>query len=131
MRRTWRTWLLVALASGGVAWGTLVLPPTARAGEQVTRGKELYQEHCARCHGDRGEGKLGRALIGPDAGLGGYGTAQGLFEYVSKVMPIDRPGRLFEDEYWAVLAFILNQNRLLPPGTPLGRDNAAAIRISH
>ena len=45
-------------------------------------------------------------------------------------MPIDAPGRLLESEYWAVLAYILTQNRMLPDGTTLGRQNAANVRLT-
>jgi hypothetical protein len=45
-------------------------------------------------------------------------------------MPIDAPGKLLESEYWAVLAYILTQNQLLPSGTTLGRQNAASVRLT-
>ncbi len=45
-------------------------------------------------------------------------------------MPFDNPGSLKAEEYWVILAFILDANRLLPPDTVLGPDNAASIRIS-
>jgi hypothetical protein len=39
--------------------------------------------------------------------LSGYGTADVLFDYTRRVMPADRPGRMQEVEYWAVLAYLL------------------------
>lgn len=117
---------MLLLGLGGGLARTIAVP----AGDQVDRGREIYQARCALCHGDKGEGRLGRPLIGPDAGLGGFGTAMGLFDYVRKVMPADAPGRLLESEYWAVLAFILKENDLLPPETTLGRDSAAAVPLS-
>jgi S-disulfanyl-L-cysteine oxidoreductase SoxD len=122
-------WGAVALAMVG-GGGLLGLPPIAAQDDQIRRGQAVFDERCAKCHGAQGEGKLGRALIGPTANLGGYGTARGLFDYTRKIMPIDAPGRLLESEYWAVLAFILNQNKLLPDGTTLGRQNAAGVRLT-
>jgi S-disulfanyl-L-cysteine oxidoreductase SoxD len=120
--------MLLALISLG--WeGFIMAPSFVQAEDQVARGQVVYQERCASCHGEQGEGKVGRALIGSSAGLGGYGTARGLFDYVRKVMPADAPGRLTESEYWAVLAYILAQNGQLPPGTTLSRETAAHIPI--
>ena len=116
----------MALGWGGAA--TLAL--SAQGTEQVARGREVFNERCAKCHGEQGEGKLGKALIGPKANLGGYGTARGLFDYTRTIMPIDTPGRLLESEYWAVLAYILTQNGILAPGTTLGRQNAGQVRLA-
>jgi cytochrome c len=127
MRAVW--WgLAMSLAIGGMA--AIAVPPIAAQDEQLQRGKAVYEERCAKCHGEQGQGKLGRALIGPAANLGGYGTARGLFDYTRKIMPIDAPGKLLESEYWAVLAYILNQNRILPDGTTLSRQNAANVRLT-
>lgn len=128
MRALW-WWLLVLGMVGGAAL-LASLPTRAQEGSQVERGKAIYEERCAKCHGEQGQGKLGRALIGSAANLGGYGTARGLFDYTRKIMPIDAPGKLLESEYWAVLAYILSENKLLPNGTTLGRQNAAGIRLN-
>ena len=34
----------------------------AAAEDPLTEGRRLYQQHCAACHGDFGEGGVGRAL---------------------------------------------------------------------
>jgi cytochrome c len=124
--------LLGGVLAIAVIGGTtlLVSLPIPAQDDQVRRGQTVFIERCAKCHGEQGEGKLGRALIGPTANLGGYGTARGLFDYTRKIMPIDAPGRLLESEYWAVLAYILTQNKLLPDGTTLGRQNAASVRLT-
>ena len=124
--------LLWGMLAGAVIGGATALMslPIAAQDDQIQRGHAVFVERCVKCHGEQGEGKLGRALIGPTANLGGYGTARGLFDYTRKVMPIDAPGKLLESEYWAVLAFILNQNKLLPDGTTLGRQNAASVRLT-
>lgn len=100
-----------------------------RAHQQVVKGKTLYQEHCARCHGDQGEGKRGPVLIGPRHGMRGYGTAQGLYNYTSQVMPFDAAGSLSSEEYWAVLAYLLDANSIALPQSALSSANAEQIRI--
>lgn len=37
-------------------------------------------------------------------------------------MPFDAPGSLTEDQYWNVIAFLLDKNQLLPDDTVLGPD---------
>ena len=111
--------------------GVSVRAASAQTPQGTTQdGELLYAERCAKCHGEQGQGKLGRALIGSTANLGGYGTARGLFDYTRKIMPIDAPGKLLESEYWAVLAYILTENKLLSDGTTLGRQNAGGIRLT-
>ena len=99
------------------------------AEEQIVTGKTVYQEHCARCHGDQGEGKRGPLLIGPRHGMRGYGTAQGLYNYTSQIMPFDAAGSLSSEEYWAVLAYLLDANGVALPQAALSAANAEQIPI--
>jgi cytochrome c len=126
---------LGGLASPGSVGGWLVAASGGPAAlvantEQIERGKALFASRCAGCHGSAGQGGDGPRLIGSPNGLAGYQTAQRLFEYTSAEMPADSPGSLKPAEVWDVLAFILDSNRLLPPGTTLGPDNAATNRLS-
>lgn len=124
---TKRRLLFVSLLLGIVGWRCGTQGPAAA--EQVVKGRQLYTAHCARCHGDQGEGKRGPALIGPHYAFSGRGTARGLYDYVSKVMPFDAPGTLKEEEHWAILAFILNRNDLLASDTVLKPENAESIPL--
>ena len=98
--------------------------------DQVAIGKTVFLEHCAKCHGENGEGKIGPTLVAARDPLAGYHTADNLFAYVSRAMPFDHPGSLKEQEYWDVIAFLLNANRVLPPGTQVGKDNAKAVKTT-
>jgi S-disulfanyl-L-cysteine oxidoreductase SoxD len=121
------TALVVAVALGS---GLSPAPIVAQdADRQVTQGQAIYARRCARCHGAGGEGKMGPSLIGAKHHLSGYGTADVLFDYTRQVMPADRPGRMQEVEYWAVLAYILHENGLLPPGTILESTTAPQIPL--
>jgi hypothetical protein len=37
-------------------------------------------------------------------------------------MPFDEPGSLTTDQYWSVIAYLLDANDLLPPETVLGPE---------
>ena len=121
------TTLLVALGLGS---GLLPGPIVAQdADRQLAQGQAIYARRCAMCHGEGGEGKIGPSLIGAKHHLSGYGTADVLFNYTRQVMPADRPGRMLEVEYWAVLAYILHENGLLPPATILEAATAPQITL--
>jgi S-disulfanyl-L-cysteine oxidoreductase SoxD len=119
------TALFVAVALGSGLWPGSILAQDAD--RQVAQGQAIYARRCAKCHGAGGEGKMGPSLIGAKHHLSGYGTADVLLDYTRQVMPADRPGRMLEVEYWAVLAYILHENGLLPAGTIL--DGATAPQI--
>lgn len=59
-----------------------------------------------------------------------FPTARELHTFVSKTMPFDKPGELSPDDYWAVTAFLLQQNNKLPAGLELSVANASAVIIN-
>ncbi len=117
----------VAVGLGSGLWSGPIV--AQGADRQVAQGQAIYARRCARCHGAGGEGKMGPSLIGAKHHLSGYGTADVLFDYTRQVMPADRPGRMLEVEYWAVLAYILHENGLLPPGAILEGGTAPQIPL--
>lgn len=132
---------MLFVVAGGAALSAASAPPVPdvaepaptvlAATEQTNRGKELFGMHCARCHGDQGQGTSeGPRIIGSPNGLASYMTAKGLFDFASTEMPADARGSLMPQVYWDVLAFVLESNRLLPPDVTLGPENAANIRLS-
>jgi len=90
----------------------------------------VFLARCAKCHGEKGEGQIGRQLVAPWDPLAGYRTADQLFAYVRRSMPSDDPGSLREQDYWDVIAFLLDANGLLPPGTQVGEDNARMVKTT-
>lgn len=105
-------------------------PARVATAEQVARGRAIFEARCAKCHGPEGQGATeGPQLIGQPNGLSGYRTAKGLFDFVTSDMPADAPGSLRPEEYWDVLAFILDANRLIGPDVTLGPDTAEGIRL--
>ncbi|MDR7522999.1 MAG: cytochrome c [Armatimonadota bacterium] len=121
---------LLAASSGVLARASPALPPQVAATEQVDRGRTVFRSSCAKCHGPEGQGGEGPTLIGPASVVRSYRTAQTLFDFVSANMPFDAPGSLKAEDYWDILAFVLDANGLLPPDVVLGPETAPNIRIS-
>ncbi|MBI4539764.1 MAG: c-type cytochrome [Gemmatimonadetes bacterium] len=121
-----------ALAGGRQppAPGAVALPPRAGVaaeaqGAQLARGQPLYERRCASCHD--AEGAIGTSL--DRVMLGAYVTARALFDYVKDSMPLDAPGKLPDQDYWDLLAYLLRSRELLPAGMTLGPENAETLRI--
>jgi cytochrome c len=115
-----------ALLAAGVAM-VRAQPESA----QLRMGAKVYAENCAMCHGDQGQG--GAAFKFPIKGAGHqlarFKTALGLFEYNQLLMPYDDPGKINDEQKWAVTALMLDRSGLLPAGVVLGPDNARTIEI--
>ncbi len=90
----------------------------------ATTGATVYQTHCLACHGDKGQGGINDALSGgagtlistrPQRTVGSYWPyATSLFDYVRRAMPYNAPGSLSTDELYAVTAYLLYINRIIP-----------------
>jgi mono/diheme cytochrome c family protein len=79
---------------------------------QVAHGKHLYESACAKCHGEQLEGIVGPALSGPAfaPASNSHLTIGGMYQYMSTNMPADRPGKLADQDYADLLAFLLYTN---------------------
>jgi len=82
--------------------------------EQADHGKALFDANCAQCHGQNLEGIEAPGLAGPDV-MGNWATAQGMYDYFSVAMPPTAPGKLGDDNYVDIMAYILKVN-----GAPAG-----------
>jgi len=85
---------------------------------QATRGKALYSQECASCHG--GEltgGEMAPPLAGGEFMAGWDGLTIGdLFERVRISMPQNSPGSLSGQQNADILAFVFSANKF-PAGT--------------
>jgi cytochrome c len=100
----------------------LGLPPGKGS---VADGKKVYDAKCLACHG---EGAKGGPVFGTMVGgIGSFKTntrvltpgsmypyAGVLFDYVRRAMPMNAPQSLTDDESYAVSAYILHLNGLMP-----------------
>lgn len=114
------------------------------AGRGTARdGGAIYRAQCAACHGAEGQGLgplypalIGRDPRGEDFGfaldhsiprtIGNYWShATTLYDYIRRAMPLYTPGSLTADETYAVTAYLLAANRVIPDSAVL---DAAALR---
>lgn len=120
---TLRQLLLAALAAAFTSASLAQTPPAPPAGasEQVVQGGQLYQQHCALCHGPTGRDgtTFPRPIWGPGHDLGKFGTANGLFDYLQLMMPFDDPNKLNDQQKTAVAAYMLVRNGSLPAASTL------------
>jgi cytochrome c len=112
----------------------------------VDEGRTVFAEHCAACHGENGEGRaVPGAAGGFDRLVGGFGTldkphpvktvgsywpyATTLFDYVRRAMPFNAPQSLSADELYAVCAYILFLNGIIPETSVLDAKTLAQVRM--
>jgi len=86
--------------------------------EQATRGKALYAQECASCHGSElTGGEMAPPLAGGEFMAGWDGLTIGdLFERVRISMPQNAPGSLSGQQNADILAFVFSSNKF-PAGT--------------
>jgi polar amino acid transport system substrate-binding protein len=98
---------------------------------QVAHGKRLYSSNCAKCHGADMQGITAPALSGPAfaPASGSHLTIGGIYTYMSTNMPADRPGKLKDDEYADIMAYLLNANGYGPGAAKMTADTARASTI--
>ncbi len=112
---------------------------------QARSGENIYKHQCARCHGDRGEGKddsfrglRAPELIGPSAlpckprpfqkiRQHDFRTVKDVYDYVSALMPADQPASLESAQYWSVLAYTLQANGKTADGVRLDATSSAQM----
>ena len=112
------------------------LPPGSGS---VSQGSEVFNQQCAACHGAKGEGGVGDRLVGGQGTLGTpkpvrtvgsyWPYAPTLFDYIRRAMPQNAPQSLSNDDVYAVSAYILSLNGLLPADATLDAKALAAIRM--
>jgi S-disulfanyl-L-cysteine oxidoreductase SoxD len=112
------------------------LPPGSGS---VSHGREVFDQQCAACHGAKGAGGIGDQLVGgqgtlatpkPVRTVGSYWPyAPTLFDYIRRAMPRNAPQSLSNDDVYAVSAYILNLNGLLPADATLDARTLSAIKM--
>ena len=106
----------------------------------VAQGRQVYAQKCVACHGADAKG-------GPVYGtmVGGIGTmtksprvltpgsmypyAPILFDYIRRAMPMDRPQTLSNDEVYALSAYLLNLNGLVPASAVMDAQSLPKVQM--
>jgi S-disulfanyl-L-cysteine oxidoreductase SoxD len=114
------------------------LPPgrgTAKEGAQLYRTKG-----CAGCHGATGIGgsaPMLKSKAGPDVELWARGRilplrspyATTVWDYINRGMPLNREGTLTPDEVYAITAFLLYINDVIPEDQVLDQESLPKIKM--
>lgn len=112
------------------------LPPGAGT---VARGGHVFADKCAMCHGAHGEGGVGDPLVGgigslagakPKKTVGSYWPyATTLFDYIRRAMPYNAPQSLSADDVYAVTAYVLHLNGIVPDDARLDARTLPRVQM--
>jgi mono/diheme cytochrome c family protein len=116
----------------------------------VERGNELFEEKCASCHGSFGESNevftpLAGGTTKDDIKTGNVkglssgelpqrttftkvATISTLWDYIHRAMPWTAPKSLKPDEVYAILAYLLNLQEIVPADFVLSDKNIAEVQ---
>lgn len=111
------------------------LPPGSGT---VAEGREIYMVQCVACHGPTGtEGPNDRLvatemwdLYPTGRAIGNYWPyATTLYDYIRKAMPQLTPGTLTDDQVYAVIAYLLYMNELVPEDAVMSAETLPAVEM--
>jgi mono/diheme cytochrome c family protein len=115
----------------------------------AAEGAVLYGAQCAMCHGAEGLGMppafprlLGRDPKAEDFNfasdhklpktIGNYWPyATTLFDYIRRAMPLTAPGSLTDDQVYALTAYLLAADGVIPKETTLDAAALAAVKMPY
>lgn len=114
----------------------------AALAEQYETGKTVYTEKkCASCHEDSGAGNAKNPAVIGEKALAAkapakaklrkkvtFTTAKDVVDFVKAKMPLKEPGTLSDDEAHAVVAWLLDSNKIVLEAK-LDESNAASINL--
>lgn len=133
-------------------WNTDVGPDGAElpAGKgSVAEGEKLYMAQCMMCHNRNGEGlpPMYPAIIGRDAKAEGFhfandpklvktignywSNATTVFDYVRRAMPLTAPGSLTDSQVYALTAYLLSANKVIPADAVLDADALRSVKMPY
>jgi len=99
----------------------------------VSAGEQVYQAKCAACHGPTGtEGPMDK-LVGeklPVKTIGSFWPyATTVFDYIRRAQPFTQPGSLTDDEVYAVTAWLLFRNKIIPADQVIDAKTLPNVRM--
>ncbi|HET7881606.1 MAG TPA: cytochrome c [Acetobacteraceae bacterium] len=105
----------------------------------VEQGRELYAQLCQTCHNEAGKGQPADRLTGGVGTLSSaapvktvasfWPYATTLFDYVRRAMPLHSPQSLKDDQVYALVAYLLSVDGIVPATATLDAPSLVAIRM--
>jgi S-disulfanyl-L-cysteine oxidoreductase SoxD len=112
------------------------LPPGSGS---VSAGATVFAQKCQGCHGAQGAGKPQDQLTGGVGSLASgkaiktpvsyWPSATTIFDYVRRAMPYTAPQSLTNDEVYAVTAYLLSIDGVVPKDTVLDAKTLPAVKM--
>lgn len=112
------------------------LPPGSGS---VTVGAAVYSQKCQSCHGPQGSGKPQDQLTGGVGTLASvkpvktpvsyWSNATTIFDYIRRAMPITAPQSLTNDEAYAVTAYLLSIDGVVPKDAVLDAKSLPRVKM--
>ena len=112
------------------------LPPGSGS---VSAGAAIFAQKCQGCHGAQGAGKPQDQLTGGVGSLASgrpvktpvsyWPTATTIFDYVRRAMPYPAPQSLTNDEVYALTAYILSIDGVVPKDAVLDAKTLPAVKM--
>lgn len=120
---------LILTAAGA---GRLVAATGDYTQQQAAAGRQVFNQHCAQCHGDKLQGQAGPPLAGPkfESNLK-YSkmSAKQMFDFIKTNMPHNAPGSLTKKQYLQALSYILSKNGYPQGSTPLSEKTLGQVKL--
>jgi cytochrome c len=112
------------------------LPPGSGS---VSAGETIYVQKCQSCHGPRGAGEPMEQLTGGVGSLASgkpiktpvsyWPAATILFDYIRRAMPITSPQSLTNDEVYALTAYLLSIDGVIPKDAVLDAKSLPRVKM--
>jgi S-disulfanyl-L-cysteine oxidoreductase SoxD len=106
----------------------------------VAEGRQVYAAKCIACHGpDAKGGAVYGTMVGGIGSMNSsprvvtpgsmYPYAPILFDYIRRSMPMDRPQTLTNNEVYALSAYLLNLNGLVPADAVMDAQSLPKVQM--
>jgi cytochrome c len=112
------------------------LPPGSGS---VSAGATVYSQKCQSCHGPQGSGKPQDQLTGGVGTIASgkavktpvsyWPAATTMFDYIRRAMPITAPQSLTNDEVYAVTAYLLSVDGIVPKEATLDAKSLPQVKM--
>jgi len=105
----------------------------------VAQGRQVFETFCVECHGATGTEGPNDPLVGGDTWgdqmpavrtVGNYWQySTTLFDYIRRAMPQLTPGLLTSNETYAVIAYLLYLNEIVPEDAVMSAEALTAVEM--
>ena len=127
-------------AVSSLDWGIMPDGTGLPAGSgTAAQGRALYDNLCLSCHGPGGLGDSADQLAGaqmqltdewPEKTIGSYWPyAPTLFDFIRRSKPMLRPGSLSDSEVYALTAYLLHLNEIIPADQEIDATTLAGVKM--